>query len=391
MIAALTRLLGRFPVGLLQLLHNPTRMLAAVAGVAFANVLVFVQLGLTASLNEAVSRPYRVFDGDLLIVSAPDSDGLDDGSNIPRARLYQALSHPEVIDGAGLWFGRTTWLTSDGDTASLGVFGLEPGHRDLLRDDLEDRFAHASMIDTAITDERTRFVDMSAFAQASPDAPVVFELRNRRLFAVGTFSLGGGFSGDGGLLVSEQTFFRFIPGRSSGAPSHLLLRLAPGAGAERVARELAQRLGPEARVRPIGRAMRQAARVQLTQRPTGIIFGFGVVIGVIVGIVIAYQVLSSDVSDHLSEYATFRAMGYGQAFFVGIILEEALILGFLGFIPGVLGALGFYHGLATAANIPIFMTFARAVAVFLGTLASCSVSGVLAMRRLAAADPAELF
>ncbi len=392
MIEALTRLLGRLPVGLLQLLHNPTRMLSAVAGVAFANVLVFVQLGLSASLGEAVARPYRLFDDHLLIVSAPDSDGLDDGSNIPRARLYQALSHPQVIDGAGLWFGRTTWLTADGDTAGLGVFGLEPEHRDLLREDLSDRFSYASMIDTAITDERTRFVDMSLFALASPEHPVVFELRNRRILSVGTFSLGGGFSGDGGLLVSEQTFFRIIPGRSSGAPSHVLLRLAPGADVDRVARELGARFGPEvARVQPMARAAREAARVQLTQRPTGIIFGFGVIIGVIVGIVIAYQVLSSDVADHLPEYATFKAMGYGQWFFVGVILEEALILGFLGFIPGVLGALAFYQGLASAANIPIFMTSARAVAVFIGTLGSCTVSGLLAMRRLAAADPAELF
>ena len=106
MIFALTRLLGRLPVGWLQLSHNPGRLLAAVAGVAFANVLVFVQLGLYASLEETVLRPYRLFDNDLMLVSAIDSDGLDDGSNVPRVRLYQALSHPEVVDGAALFVGR---------------------------------------------------------------------------------------------------------------------------------------------------------------------------------------------------------------------------------------------------------------------------------------------
>ena len=392
MIDAVTRALGRLPVGLLQLLHNPARLLAAIAGVAFANVLVFIQLGLSGSLEEAVSRPYRLFDSCLLLVSATDSDGLDDGSNIPRARLYEALAHPDVVEGAGLWFGRTGWLTEEGDTASLAVFGLDPGQRGFLRDDLSDRFANAAMVDTAIVDERTRFVDMAAFARASSETPVAFELHDRRLRAVGTFSLGGGFSGDGGLLVSEQTFFRILPGRSSAAPSHLLLRLAPRADADRVAAELTRRLGPDvAHVRPIESAARTAARVQLTERPTGIIFGFGVLIGVIVGVVIAYMVLASDVTDHLSEYATFKAMGYGQGFFVGLILEEALVLGVLGFVPGIVGALVFYEGLAAAANIPIFMTSGRAVAVFVGTLASCAVSGVLAMRRLRGADPAELF
>jgi len=392
MTALMARLLGRLPVGLLQLLHNPTRLLAAVAGVTFANVLVFVQLGLSGSLGEAVSRPYRVFDADLLLVSAIDSDGLDDGSNVPRARLYQVLAHAEVVSGTGLWFGRTIWLTAEGDTASLGVFGLDPLQRDVLRDDLEPRFEHASMIDTALTDEITRFVDMSAFAGASPATPVPFEIQSRRLRAIGTFSLGGGFAGDGGLIVSEQTFFQLVPGRSSAAPSHLLLRIAPGADPVRVAAELEALVGRDAvRIRPIEAARRESVEVQLTERPTGIIFAFGVIIGVIVGIVITYQVLASDVADHLREYATFKAMGYSQRFFVGLILEEALILGVLGFVPGIVLAMVFYDGLANGANIPIFMTLPRAVAVFFGTLASCALSGVLAMRRLAAADPAELF
>lgn len=392
MIRQLTRLLGRLPVGLLQLLHNPARLLAAIAGVAFANVLVFVQLGLSGSLNEAVMKPYRLFDSDLLLVSSVDSDGLDDGSNVPRARLFQALAHPRVIDGAGLWVGRIAWLTDDGDTSSLALFGLDPQRRDLLRDDLSDRFAHLSMIETALTDQSTRFVDMAAFADAAPTRPVAFELMGRRLLAVGTFSLGGGFAGDGGLLVSDQTFFRLLPSRSSAAPSHLLLRVAPGSSLDQVATEVTALLGPgSSRVRPIGQAAREAATVQLTQRPTGIIFAFGVLIGVIVGIVIAYQVLASDVADHLAEYATFKAMGFAQRFFVGLILEEAFILGVLGFIPGIALAHVIYEGLATTANIPIFMTVERAVAVFLGTLAACAVSGVLAMRRLAAADPADLF
>ncbi len=66
---------------------------------------------------------------------------------------------------------------------------------------------------------------------------------------------------------------------------------------------------------------------QTTQRPTGVIFGFGVAMGVLVGLVIVYQVLSTDVADHLREYATFKAMGYPHRFFLSIVFEEAAILG----------------------------------------------------------------
>lgn len=392
MTAAATQLLGRLPIGWLQLRHNPARLFAAIAGVAFANVLVFVQLGLSGSLEETVERPYRLFDGDLLWVSAVDSDGLDDGSNLPRSRLYQALSHPQVTDGAPLYVGRVAWLTEEGDTSALALYAVAPHHRHVFRDDLADKMEPLSMVDTALTDSDTRFLDMSPFESAGPMAPVPFEIQGRRLQSIGNFSLGGSFGGDGGLMVSEQTFFRLLPGRSSAAPSHLLLRVAPGADRKAVADGVARLLGPEnAKVAPIEEAMAMAAKVQLKDRPTGIIFGFGVLIGVFVGVVIAYQVLATDVADHLKEYATFKAMGYPHRFFVGIIVEEALILGVLGFLPGILLALLFYDGLVRKANVPVIMTGERAVLVLIGTLVACTVSGMLAIRRLKAADPADLF
>lgn len=392
MIELLVRALGRLPIGLLQLLHNPSRLLAAIAGVAFADVLVFVQLGLTGSLDEAVIKPYRLFEPDLVLVSAVDADGLDDGSNVPRARLYQVLAHPDVVDGTGVWIGRAVWLNPDGDTSALAVYAVDPLHRDLLRRDLAASVEPLTLLDSALTDLDTRFVDMGRFAGASPNAPVAFELQGREMRSVGTFRLGGGFSGDGGLRVSDQTFFRIFPSRTSAAPSHLLVRLAPGVSAERTAEDLQRLVGRDVvKVQPLAEAMRRASVVQRTQRPTGIIFGFGVFIGVTVGIVIAYQVLATDVADHLHEYATFKAMGYPQSFFVGILVEEALVLGALGFVPGLGLALAVYYGLASMANIPIFMTVQRAVLVFVGTLAACGLSGVLAMRRLEAADPADLF
>ncbi len=392
MIRALTQLLGRLPIGWLQLRHNPARLLAAIAGVAFADVLVFVQLGLSGSLEETVLRPYRLFDRNLLLVSAIDSDGLDDGSNLPRARLYQSLSHPQVTDGAPLYVGRSAWLTDNGETSVLALYAVAPHHRSFFRDDLEAELELLSMSDTALTDADTRFVDMTRFRNASPSSPVPFEIQGRRLRSVGTFTLGGGFGGDGGLLVGEQTFFRLVPNRSSAAPSHVLLRVAPGANRQEVAAEVQALLSSEnAKVAPIEVAMATAAKVQLKDRPTGIIFGFGVLIGVFVGIVIAYQVLATDVADHLAEYATFKAMGYPHRFFLGIIVEEALILGVLGFMPGVFLAQLFYDGLVRNANVPVFMTPERAVLVFLGTLVACTVSGMLAIRRLKAADPADLF
>lgn len=91
---------------------------------------------------------------------------------------------------------------------------------------------------------------------------------------------------------------------------------------------------------------------QTTERPTGIIFGFGVLIGIIVRIVIVYQVLFTDVADHLREYATFKTICYSQRFFLGIALEEAIVLAVFGFIPGFLVSIGLYVGLGAATGLP---------------------------------------
>lgn len=63
----------------------------------------------------------------------------------------------------------------------------------------------------------------------------------------------------------------------------------------------------------------------------------------------------------------------------------------LGFIPGVLISLGIYAGMASATGLPIEMDLPRALGVLIGTIVACTLSGAIATRRLAAADPADLF
>lgn len=392
MTALLTRLLGRLPIGYLQLVHHPGRLVAALAGVAFANVLVFVQLGLAGSMAESVAIPYRLFQPELLIVSPAEAETLSEAATLPRQRLFQALVHPDVTDGTPIYMSRATWISGHEGSSSIQFFGLAPEAGAFFHDGLAAPLIGLSLSDTALVDTLTRFVDMRGFADASPDAPVAFEMQNRQLGAVGTVSIGGGFGGDGVFLVSDQTFFQLFRQRSSATPSHILLSLAPGADPGRVAAELAQLYPPDTvRIRTVAEAMEHEVRYQMTERPTGLIFAFGVAIGVVVGIVIAYQVLSADVADHIREYATFKAMGFRQGFFVGVILEEAIILAAIGFWPGLAFSQLFYETLAYLTNIPIFMTAERAVTVFIGTIVACAISGVLAMRKLAAAEPADLF
>lgn len=123
----------------------------------------------------------------------------------------------------------------------------------------------------------------------------------------------------------------------------------------------------------------------------GLIFGLGVLVGPVVGGIIVYQILYSDVSDHLSEYATLKAIGYSDGFVVSIILQESLILALLAFGPSLLLSLGLYGFLARSTSLMVVMTAQRAALVFLFTLAMCGASGWLATGKLRRLDPAEIF
>lgn len=386
----LQRIFGRLPIGWLQLTHNRTRFAAALAGVAFANVLVFVQLGIMNSMASATLRPYAFFQADLMI-SAADANGLTDGGNVARQWLLQALADPDVAEGMGLFLANVPWDRGDKDI-SLTTFGIDPVKPDFITPEIAGDLSRLQVQDSVILDRLARGLPRDEAAAIRPQTPLRFETQGRSITAYATFAGGGGFGGDGYMLTSDQTFLALFPARSSAAPDHILLRLRPGARPETVAARLnVQLAGGNLRIRPYAVAANDDLRYQQTKRPTGIIFGFGVLIGVLVGLVIVYQVLSSDVADHLREYATFKAMGYGPRFFMGIILEEALVLGVMGFVPGLLVGGTILTLMGKITTLPLAMTPAMAISVFLGTLVFSALSGAIATRRLAAADPADLF
>ncbi|MDN5786655.1 ABC transporter permease DevC [Pseudorhodobacter sp.] len=391
MSTLLTWLFGRLPIGWLQLSHNRMRLVAAVAGVAFANLLVFLQLGILGALNGATVAPYALLNADIMI-SATDTHTLTDGSNIARARMFQALGVPGVASAMPLFLGTLEFKLPDGSVSKLQTFGFDVERPGFAAPEVAALLPGLETENSAIIDTKSRGIPKTAFAGLLAGKPFAFEVNGHTLSTIGSLAIGGGFTADGTLIVSDQTFLRLFPNRSSGAPNHILLKLNDGAALPVVLNRLRAVLPVESvMVRSLKDAAYADYAYQTTQRPTGIIFGFGVLIGVIVGIVIVYQVLSTDVADHLREYATFKAMGYPQRFFLGIVFEEAIILAIFGFIPGFLVSLGLYAGLRAASGLPVLMDPPRAIMVFVGTLVACAISGVIATRRLAAADPADLF
>ncbi|MCA0422502.1 MAG: ABC transporter permease DevC [Proteobacteria bacterium] len=392
MTRLLERLLGRLPIGWLQLIHSPARFTAALIGVAFANILVLMQLGFLGALTGSIRFPYDAMAGTILI-SGSDMNTLADGSPLPRQRMFQALAVDGVARAVPLYSSRLDWKQPDGSLRTMEVYGVDPGvqtfRSSVISPEQREGLVNA---DRVLLDAKTRNLPKGVAEQVAGGERYSFEARGHTLSVIGLFTIGGGFAADGYMVTSDQTFLRLFPERSAGAPNQIIVTVAPGFAAADVITRLKEIL-PEydTKVRSIDEAAQRDQTFQTTQRPVGLILGFGMVIGVLVGIVIVYQVLSTDVADHLKEYATFKAIGYPQRFFLSIVFEEALVLALLGFMPGFTLSLGLYALVGAKTGLPLAMTVSRAALVFFGTLLLCSFSGALATRKLARANPADLF
>ncbi|MBV9076803.1 MAG: FtsX-like permease family protein [Methylobacteriaceae bacterium] len=383
---------ARTPLGWLQLTHNRARLAAALAGVAFADILILMQLGFMGALSETSVLSHRGWNADIVLQSAT-ADHLDEVGTLPRRRLYQALAVEGVASATPVYLAELSWIDPGTDVKTrVRVYGADPESPVFSDLDLARQMAALKIPGAALFDRKARGNYKALVEQVDRGQPADFEALGRRFSIEGLFAQGASFTTDGTLVVSDQTFLRFFPTRAGGTPSMVFIKVEPGQDPKAVVERLSAVL-PSSDTRALTRdqVVELELAYQSKQRPIGFVFSFGVVIGVIVGIVIVYQVLTTDVQDHLAEYATLKAMGYPQRFFLGVVFEEALVLAGLGFLPGIIVALVLYQIAAAGTGLPVTMTVGRAAMVLGLTIAMCTASGAIATRRLAKADPADLF
>jgi putative ABC transport system permease protein len=192
-------------------------------------------------------------------------------------------------------------------------------------------------------------------------------------------------------MTSDQNFLFLFPRREAGSISLGLVHLESGYDPKQVVAALKSHLPDDVKVMTHEEYIQFEESYWKKESPIGFIFGLGTAMAFVVGIVIVYQVLSTDVNAHMKEYATFKAMGYFNRYLLGVVFEEAIILAFLGFIPGLILPLGLYQLAAKATALPIYMTVSRAVMVLILTVIMCGISGTIATRKLQSADPADMF
>lgn len=381
----------RIPLAWLQLSKDKARLFTALAGVAFAVILVSMQLGFQSSMYDSAVRYHQLFQYDLVMLS-PSTPFIGYPESFSRRRLYQTLAAEGVEAVTPIYLRQGQWKNPwQHNRRGLLVVGFDPSHDVLAISGVQQNLALLKMPDTALFDSASRPEFGPVAVKFPQQGEVVAEVNDRRITVAALFHLGSSFGIDGSLVTSDLNYQRIFPDRPAGFVELGLIHLGDGVDPVLVQQTLQGALEHDVEILTQQQFIERELEYWRTTTPIGYVFGFGAIMGLIVGCVIVYQILFADVSEHRAEYATLKAMGYKNSSLSWMVLNEAAILALLGYLPGLLITFALYHAMAEATSLPIEMTIGRGLTVLLLTLGMCGLSGLLALRKVRSTDPAEVF
>lgn len=408
-----------FRLALASLRHSPGRSAVSGTGTAFAVLLIFMQLGFLEATKKTATMVYDKLQFDILITSSEYLDFSRPGA-VDRTRLAQARTVPgvEAVRGLsttqGLWRNPSSradyrahagWLSDPdrqydafgGRRAAIAVLAADPAELgevftpDVFPDGANRAEIVLGRVGTVLLDRMSK-PDFGV--QPAMPAGTRAEFNGRLVELGGTFRVGTGFSYTGLLLTNDETF-----NTTTAWPRHRvsfgLVTLTPEG-----------KQNPAAVVTALKAALPETLGVLVTTRDdiadrerdhwvnktaVGKLFVSGVVLALLVGAIFVYQMMVADIKSHLPEYATLKAIGYRFGFLFRTVVWQALFLAAAGYAAGLVVALVLYRYTATSQGLPMQMTPRVLGMVLALTVGMCVGSGLVAVRKVRNADPADLF
>ncbi|MFN5064557.1 MAG: ABC transporter permease DevC [Aphanizomenon sp.] len=381
----------KIPLSWLQLTREKTRLAVALSGIAFADILMFMQLGFRDALYYSNVRMHSSLVGDVILINS-QSNAVLSMKTFSQRRLYKALDLPTVQSVHPIYLDYTSWRNPvTGRPRSILIFGINPEVNLFNLPGVEENLNKLKLPDVVLYDRSSRVEYGPITDNFNQGKIVTAEVRRRQVKVGGLFTLGASFGADGNLITSDVNFLRIFNNRQRGLIDIGVIKLKTGADPMQVAQYLRSYLPTDINVLTKEEFIEFERNYWAGSTAIGFIFTLGTIMGFIVGTVIVYQILYTEVNDHLSEYATLKAIGYTQNYLLMVILQEAFLLAVVGYLPGFACALVLYNVARDATLLPIFMSYNRAIMVIMLTILMCFISGMIAIRKLSSADPADIF
>jgi putative ABC transport system permease protein len=384
------------PLAWKNLVHDPRRLSVAIGGIAFAVVLMFQQRGFQNALFDSTVEIVRELNCEIVLVN-PARFALTNDVRFPRGLLQIAASTPGVEWAEPFYIENVqARLRRPGQRARpIRVWAFDVDKSVLLdrTGEITPQLPNLKPVGTALIDRLSKPA-YGFLLSGQSDFPQSGELNGRQIELVGLFQSGRDFANDGNMIMSLESFSRYFFMRRPTPLSVVdlgLIKVQPRERTAEVLAELQAKLSDQVLVLTRQQFIQREINFWARNTPIGIIFNIGVVMGFVVGVIICYQILANDIAEHLGEFATLKAMGYTNRYFFGLVVRQAVYLAIFGFIPGLIISWFLFQFNSTFTGLLMYLNVQRIAVVLFATLAMCAVSGILALRKLLAADPASLF
>lgn len=404
-----------------NLFEDIPRFLVAQAGIMFAVSLVTIQIGILKGFTRSTTRIIESSNADVWL-TGDEMVHFELTQSIPLETQVEAKNVEGVARAEAMVLTSGRWRAPDGRISTVRVVGfsptgqlfrpgqatpgrleqvVEPFHFMTDRTNLDSLRLEAVGEQGEINTAPATLIGLTQDTQSIASSSMVFtSLENAKAYATAglTSSVACDVqSNDGGLRCTttytrseEEVLPEVQPLTISDPVSYVLIAAQPGEDIEQLKQRLEEAF-------PDVQALTQAEILDRTrqywQLRTGIgfILGLGAAVGMIVGIVIVGQILYSSVSDHIREYGTLKAMGASDRMIYGVIIEQALWMAVLGYIPSILLCFGLGAWTFSTQGIMILITPAVSAGIFGITVVMCVGSALFAIQKVTHVDPAIVF
>ena len=381
----------KIPLAWLLLSRQPLRLLVAIAGISFAGILMFMQIGFRDGLFDTSVTIHNLLDADLVLIS-PRSKSSISMSGFPKRRLIQALAQNDVSSVSPVNLNYLLWRNPENlKTRSILALGFNPDDSILIDKEFARKANLLKNPGRVLFDSLSRpeFGPVEEWFKSG--RKVQTEVAGKRVLVEGLVELGPSFGADGNLITSTETYLKLFPANPKGSIEIGLVKLVANSDSRRVSQILNKSLPNDVRVLTKDEFIEFEKNYWKTSTAIGFIFSLGAFMGFIVGCVVVYQILYSDVTDHLPEYATLLAMGYRLKSLFFVVGREGFLLALFGYLPAYVSGQILYAVIRSSTKLPIIMDANKSITIFFLILFMCMGSAGIAMRKLVDADPAEIF
>src|SRR5438128_1630941 len=365
-----------------NLLHDRLRFVATLVGIVFSVVLVMIQMGLFLGFGRMVTTMVDHASADFWVL--PKGAKCFEDPSLIDVKLRDRIASIEGVSSAvPLVIGFSDWRLESGEVTPVFIVGSE------LRDGSLQPFNVVDGNVQTLTQGANVAVDRSYFDRLGVSGVgSTAEIRGRKVRVVAITDGIRSFATTPYVFVDQKNV-RTYTGTPRDRASSILVRLKSDADREKALNAIRAQAG-EAEVLTSDDFSSRSRSFWLFGTGAGAALFAGALLGMIVGTVIVAQTLYSSTKDHLSEFATLRAMGSSNAYIYGVIIYQALINAVIGFcIAAGIGSL--VVQMTAKSALPIVITPWLMAALFALTVVMCVASGIGAIVRVVRIDPATVF